>query len=162
MWELIFKPKMVSSTTTRARQNLHMKPYMMPCFQYLKFETKQIHIEVEFVSDRKVNKLFWMVALLLFFISNMCCKLHEIYASKNQLALQSHKIDTNLESRSDLKLQFFSAPFFSHISLFIKNYTAFFSVWNFVCVTDFRDIVQTTMIKEDISKNSPCVFQQTI
>ena len=162
-----------------------MKPYMMPCFQYLKFETKQIHIEVEFVSDRKVNKLFWMVALLLFFISNMCCKLHEINASKNQLVLQSHKIDTNLESRSDLKplnvqqnqsvgilfavfsffldlillfSNFFSAPFFSHISLFIKNYTAFFSVWNFVCVTDFRDIVQTTMIKEDISKKSPCLF----
>ena len=44
---------MVSSTTTRARQNLHMKPYMMPCFQYLKFETKQILIEVEFVSDIK-------------------------------------------------------------------------------------------------------------
>ena len=38
-----------------------------------------------------------MIALSFFFISNMYCKLHEIYASylsENQLALQSHKIDT--------------------------------------------------------------------
>ena len=45
---------------------------------------------------------------------------------------------------------------------FVKKFPALFSLWNFVCVTDFRDIVQTTMIKEDISKNSPLLFKQTI
>ena len=33
---------------------------------------------------------------------------------------------------------------------------------NFVCVTDFRDIVQTTMIKGDISKNSPLILDRLL
>ena len=33
---------------------------------------------------------------------------------------------------------------------------------DFVCVTDFRDIVQTTMIKEDISKNSPLILDRLL
>ena len=83
----------------------------------------------------------------MFFIEN---KGMGAYANRALQHIQVKRQKLDRFPKKSVKTRSFVSPITTTTIVFFSYSSS--SQWNFVCVTDFRDIVQTTMIKEDISK----------